>query len=92
MTLLVPAHQIEGGSDHFDCIPRHSSPSSKITICIYAKIVLAQLVQGDVRLKGIKRPLFGTQTIIVPSSQISRTFDAILLEAELSEVLFSNKK
>jgi len=41
---------------------------------------------------GMKRPVFGTQTIAVPISQISRTSDAILLEAELSEVLFSNKK
>lgn len=41
---------------------------------------------------GMKRPVFGTQTITVPISQISRTSDAILLETELSEVLFSNKK
>ena len=40
---------------------------------------------------GMKRPMFGTQTITVPISQISRTSDAILLEAELSEVLFSKK-
>lgn len=41
---------------------------------------------------GMKRPVFGTQTIKVPISQISRTSDAILLEAELSEVSFSNEK
>ena len=41
---------------------------------------------------GMKRPVFGTKNIKVPISQISRTSDAILLEAELSEVLFSNKK
>jgi len=41
---------------------------------------------------GMKRPVFGTQSITVPISQISRTSDAILLEAELSEVQFTNNK
>ena len=41
---------------------------------------------------GMKRPVFGTRTIKVPVSQISRSSDAILLEAELPEVLFSDQE
>ncbi|MFO8070504.1 MAG: PRC-barrel domain-containing protein [Polyangia bacterium] len=48
--------------------------------------------KGVLKAMGIKRPVFGTQAITVPISQISRTSDAILLEAELSKIQFSNKK
>jgi hypothetical protein len=44
------------------------------------------------RTLSATRPTFGTRTITVPITQISRTSDAILLETELSEFLFKNKK